>query len=532
MNTEDAAKTRPWLLVGKGPSFCQFPQTDVNEYNVVALNHTIREVQATLAHIIDIEVVRDCAEAIRQNASYLIMPWIPHVRKKTVWTKTGIKFEPGPYNLENYCQTEPILAELNQQGRLLWYNLSTAKVYRAGSPVVKVFGFSSTAMLECLAIAGASKVRSIGIDGGSSYSNSFADLTKKTLLAAGQPSFNLQFPQIARTLLNHKIDFAPLGIETPIRVYVGSQPEQILAAKVLEFSIKKHTSMSVSVQCLYDALEEQRISLPTLTSSEHQNRTPFSFQRFAIPALKRYAGRAIYLDSDMLVFQDLRYLWTLPFDGADVMSVPEPKDTGRRPQFSVMLLDCEALHWDVEQILKKLDAGELSYEDLLYNMKVARNPKQTIPIGWNDLERYAEGKTHLIHYTDMHSQPWLSTSNPRAYLWCQTLFEAIDAGFLERNFVCDQVDRGWVRPSLLWQLESRVVDPLLVPSKVRRLDQAFVPPHQVKQFAKKWMSYGQPAQSRTVLLKRKLYAQARRFFQVVGAPKIIRKVRNRVYQLV
>jgi hypothetical protein len=41
------------------------------------------------------------------------------------------------------------------------------------------------------------------------------------------------------------------------------------------------------------------------------------------------------------------------------------------------------------------------------------------------------------------------------------------------------VQRGWIRPSLKWQLEHRVEDTINLPHKARRLDSSFVAPYQL-----------------------------------------------------
>src|SRR5207237_9139533 len=104
------------------------------------------------------------------------------------------------------------------------------------------------------------------------------------------------------------IDYAPLDIEAPIRIYVGATEAEMLAVKVLEYSIRKHASMSVEVFPLY----QSGFEIPLPRDAQNQPRPPFSFQRFLIPALVGYRGRAIYLASNSLVFRDVRALLTLP----------------------------------------------------------------------------------------------------------------------------------------------------------------------------------------------------------------------------
>ena len=495
-------REKPWLVLGKGPSFSKRDQFDLSGFELASLNHAVREQPVTVAHMIDYDVVAACGDAVEKNAQVLVMPWIPHVQNR-----------PGVRTLEELARTDPSLSLLDQQGRLLWYNLSTAPQIREGSPVVPVRFFSSEAMLGLLAQAGVRQARSLGIDGGANYSAQFEDLREKTLLANGWQSFDVQFAAIAQILLKTGLDYAPLDLESPIRVYVAATEAQMLAVRVLEFSIRKWTSMTVTVYPLH----RSDIEIPVPADVKNQARTPFSFQRFLIPALTAYQGRAIYLDSDMQVFRDLRQLWTSPFDGADLLTVREPEETGRRPQFSVMVLNCGSLRWDIREIVQALNDGTLSYERAMYDMAVARTIHANLDPAWNSLERYRVEETALLHYTDMNTQPWLSRSNPLGYLWVRDLLEAIDQRFVTEEMVAEHVRRGFVRPSLLFQLEHRIEDSFILPKKARQMDEGFVPPFSASplQQSSPWL---RPAA--------RLRAVARTYFQNSRVYRAGRKLRR------
>jgi hypothetical protein len=260
---------------------------------------------------------------------------------------------------------------------------------------------------------------------------------------------------------------------SPVRVYVGSQEAQLVPVQVLEYSIRQRTGLAVEVFPLHLA----GLEYPLPKDVRNQPRTPFSFQRFFIPQLAGYRGRAIYLDSDMQVFSDIKELWSLPFDGADLLAAWERDDSGRKPQFSVMLLNCEALRWDLTEIVAALDRGELTYETLMYEMKVARNIRAGIDPDWNSLERFQAGQTSLLHYTDMTRQPWVSRDNPLGFLWVRELIEAVDRGFLGRDLVETHVREGFLRPSLIYQLDHRIEDTGKLPASALALDAQFVPPY-------------------------------------------------------
>lgn len=451
---------RPWLILGKGPSFSKRGQFDLGRFYTLSLNHAVRELPVTVAHMIDYNVVDACGEAILKNAEYLVLPWIPHVNNR-----------PGAHNLEELARINPVLRQMNAQGRLLWYNHSRARQRREGSPVVRVKFFSAVAALNLLAQAGVRTVRSLGVDGGASYSRDFEDLADKTLLANRRMSFDIQFEEIARTILTTGIDYAPLDIPSPVRVFVGATEAQMLAVKVLEYSIRKHASMAVDVM----PLNRSAIAIPEPKEVRNRARTPFSFQRFLIPQLMGYQGKAIYLDSDMLMFKDIRALWELPFDGAELLAARQPGH--QQAQFSVMLLNCESLKWNIQEIIGLLDAGDLTYEQLVYEMRVVKKIAPTIDPEWNSLESFTEGKMAVLHYTDMGTQPWTSRANTLGHLWTRHLFEAVDLWFISPDFVREHVASGNIRPSLLFQLEHRLEDSFLLSRKARLMDGDFIPSH-------------------------------------------------------
>lgn len=516
------------LLLGKGPTFAKRFQYDLEKFDlIIGLNHVVREMPVDLAHIIDLEVVEHCGQALYENAKFLVMPWIPHVRRKLSFSERTLSFKPGSMNLNECCELIHLLGKLRSEGRLLCYNLGTAPADRAfpGMPVLPPASFSAAVVLQLMAYAGVRYVRTLGIDGGSGYAGQFDDLKEMTHLAAGQASYDAQFSEIAGVIMSIDMDFSPLDVDSPITVFVGTQPEQMLAFKVLEYSIKKHSSMSVRVVPLHEAVAQAGIVMPEPRDPKNRPRTPFSFQRFAIPALMNYRGRAIYVDSDMQVFRDMRELWTWPFDGAEVLAVKEPKASGRRPQFSVMILDCSALRWDVANLVAELDKGTWSYEQLVYDMAAAPHIRADLPETWNELERYSGNRTSLLHYTDMDTQPWLSTENVLGHVWCSDLFEAIDHNVISRTMVDEHIEKRWVRPSLRYQLDHGIVDPLLVPKYIKRQDMlSYVPPHVHG-------GYGRPLPWGGRMIRR-VYASSRYFWNSTGLPVVYKRFAKKLRQFV
>lgn len=190
------AWTRPWAVLGKGPSFSRRGELDLAEYHLLGLNHVCREVRVDLAHAIDLDVVEQLGDTLLERAGALVMPWRPHV-----------DFRPGELDLAQAAARIPVLGRLAEEGRLLWYNCSTAPEPRPSSPVVRVCFFSGEAGIRLLGLAGVETIRTLGIDGGTGYAGEFKDLTP---LENGVKSFDAQSEAIAVTVEELELDLAPL----------------------------------------------------------------------------------------------------------------------------------------------------------------------------------------------------------------------------------------------------------------------------------------------------------------------------------
>jgi lipopolysaccharide biosynthesis glycosyltransferase len=242
-------------------------------------------------------------------------------------------------------------------------------------------------------------------------------------------------------------------------IFVGTDRSQLLAVAVLEFSIKRHTNHPVRVCPLID------LDLPEPKDVRQSSRTNFSFARFSIPELKSYSGMALYLDADMLVFRDIAALWQLPFNGAKIIvqgaiasqvlsSAKVGAPATRKKQCSVMMMDCGVLDWHAPTIIRGLD-GRYTYEQLMSEMCILREEEvsYTLPFEWNSLEHYNEN-TCLIHYTDMHTQPWVSTENGFGYLWLREVRRMLDEQALSWSALKTEIDLGYFRPSLIEELNE------------------------------------------------------------------------------
>jgi hypothetical protein len=428
--------SKPWLLLGKGPTFSRRNEFPLSDYNLMGLNTVVKEQAVEVAHIIDIDVVGASADALRDNCRFLVVARRPHER-----------FRASEKRLEDYFDEHPVLRELDEQGRLVWYNAATSAPV-GDSPSIGVRFFSSEAAMNILGEMGVKTVRTLGIDGRTQYAGEFKDQPE---LQNGLPSFDAQFRELEDIVAKWGIDYDPI-IE-PMRVFCGLDESQIVASRVLEYSIRRHASRPVR---FYPMLN---VPTPLPKDPKNRGRTGFSFSRFHIPKLAEYRGRALYVDADMQVFGDLAELWEIPYDGAKVMCTrqdetpPQWKDSswfkpGR--QMSVMLLDCSRLDWDIEAIVRGLDEGRYSYEELMFDLCVVERDEisDAVPPYWNHLEHYEPGQTKLLHYTVVPTQPWKNDKNPLRALWEAEFAEAREAGIVHAEEARRLAARGHIKPSL------------------------------------------------------------------------------------
>jgi lipopolysaccharide biosynthesis glycosyltransferase len=208
------------------------------------------------------------------------------------------------------------------------------------------------------------------------------------------------------------------------RVVIGAGPNDRLPAKVCEWSIRAHLKPGSSVQIIH-TFER---TLPMWSGGTW---TAFSFVRWWIPTLLRRRGRAIYLDSDMLVFADIRSLWDVPMNGKAVLRHREP---------SVLVIDCRkaARFWDMKRIVCDLESGRITYAELMMTMN--RMPVEmvgNVPEDWNHLDRYRKGRTKLLHYTKVRTQPWRWGRHRFGALWYEALERALRAGMVPQEWLDD-----------------------------------------------------------------------------------------------
>jgi len=257
-----------------------------------------------------------------------------------------------------------------------------------------------------------------------------------------------------------------------VRVYVGAVHSHRLLVEVLRWSILRHTRRPVEVVSIGDVIGDR---LPMPERPENRPATPFSFQRFAVPMLAGWQGRAIYVDSDQLVLGDIGELLDKPMFGARLLRRVARGADGR-PGLrgsSVMLMHCERLRgWTPERIAGDLDRGRYSYRDLMLLDPIPR--KGRFSRHWNSYDLLEPGRTRLLHYTHRPTQPWLCREHPHGAPWFEALYSGLAAGEVSQDAVDHALAQGYVRPSMAWQTERREVDSRRVPAELHAADAEFM----------------------------------------------------------
>ncbi len=262
----------------------------------------------------------------------------------------------------------------------------------------------------------------------------------------------------------------------PIRIFCGGDRSQQLPFKVFAHSVQRHTARAVQVRTIDNALS------PIPDDPRYQPYTEFSFARFVIPSLCAYEGRAVYMDSDMLVSADIGELWDTEMQGAAIAIEKGSRDQADRGKHAaVMLLDCAKLPWKVDEIVAGLGT-RYAYKALMQVDPLLQPGmmRELIPAGWNELDHFEPGRTRNIHYTKIVTQPWVHALHPQGKPWVEEVARMLAEGALSAHEVREEVKLGYVRPSLLAELgiaEAGNAPASLDPQALQAFDNAagFVP---------------------------------------------------------
>jgi hypothetical protein len=234
-----------------------------------------------------------------------------------------------------------------------------------------------------------------------------------------------------------------------IQVVIGTQANQYIPQRVLEFSIREHTAGDVDLR-------------PTHQTQRRVGGTKFGFVRFCVPETFGYQGRAIYMDADQLVLADLDGLVeSLDSDHAiglvqNIEGTFGGEPVAPRNETSMMVLDCEKLKtWDPATMFECVvpnDAapgpGQIRYKDFIRLAWVDPALIQAIDPRWNHYNTHRDD-SKLIHFSHVREQPWKRPDHPEREFWEGWLVRAMHAGYVTRGDVVSAVARLHLHPRFL-----------------------------------------------------------------------------------
>jgi hypothetical protein len=244
--------------------------------------------------------------------------------------------------------------------------------------------------------------------------------------------------------------------ESPCRVFIGSGEASLLERKTLVHSLLQRASRPLEIYVFngtHNTVERQGhppALAPLPLQVKYRNVTEFSNYRFVIPEVCQHAGRAIYMDSDVICLRDPCELFDLDMRGGDILARSDAYGDDRWA-LSVMLIDCARARFDVARYYEEIDAGLYTAEDL-HQMRPAflrRHPFQLRKLAdrWNDLD-HAGPETGLIHFTNLTTQPWKFAGHRHEELWFEHLREALAAGRVTEGDIELSLIRAYVRQDL------------------------------------------------------------------------------------
>jgi hypothetical protein len=200
----------------------------------------------------------------------------------------------------------------------------------------------------------------------------------------------------------------PETLPQTVRVFVGCDPndcdlEQML---VLEYSLRLHASLPVEIHWMRLSADRDSpwYSDPAARAGWRTERwaTPFSGFRWAVPAVCAYQGRAIYMDADTLVLDDIARLWRAPIDDGAIVLARRHRSFSR---FCVSLWDCAAARTHLPT-LDRLQADPHAHEACMRYFQRRPSLLGAIDPAYNNIdgEHQPVENIKILHYSDMGTQ--------------------------------------------------------------------------------------------------------------------------------
>ena len=197
-----------------------------------------------------------------------------------------------------------------------------------------------------------------------------------------------------------------------INIFIGYDNKEKLAYNVLSHSIIQNSTKPVAITPIaLNHLKDDFVRERNALSS-----TEFSFSRFMIPHLMNYQGWALFMDCDMLMFEDVSELWRMRDDSKAIQVckhdyVPKEKTKflgqtqtayPKKNWSSFMLMNCKKCSSLTPDYVNRASGLELHQFKWLEGDHLIGD----LPLEWNWLVGEYEHKDDVknVHYTK--GGPW------------------------------------------------------------------------------------------------------------------------------
>ncbi len=228
------------------------------------------------------------------------------------------------------------------------------------------------------------------------------------------------------------------------RVFIGTESNQYVTQRVLQFSIDLKSSSKVE-------------TIPVRQKLQRVGGTNFGFVRFQVPSLSDFSGQAVYIDADQVVLDDIHKLFDLLPSQFPVGLVTNPEGTfNGKPipvgnQTSVMVLDCSKLSsWKVPDLFlnvvpnrEHLQPGQIHYRDFMALKWFDPERIFSIPPAWNHFN-IVKDETKIVHFSHVRSQPWRNPEHELSDWWNGWLVQAVNEGYISRTRLRFEILRGHI----------------------------------------------------------------------------------------
>ena len=197
-----------------------------------------------------------------------------------------------------------------------------------------------------------------------------------------------------------------------INIFIGYDSKEKVAYNVLSHSIIQNSTKPVAITPIaLNHLRDDFVRERNALSS-----TEFSFSRFMIPHLMNYQGWALFMDCDMLMFEEVSKLWRMRDDSKAIQVCKHdytPKEDTKflgqvqtkyekKNWSSVMLMNCKKCTTLTPDYVNKASGLELHQFKWLEGDHLIGD----LPLEWNWLVGEYEHKDDVknVHYTK--GGPW------------------------------------------------------------------------------------------------------------------------------